>query len=90
MTHLLKRIWPEEEAQNLPEYALLLFLVSLTAVTAMGGLATRISHAYTSASIHVEAASPNSSLSGSSPGYETQFRTRRPSPFEDESSLSPR
>ncbi len=89
MTHLLKRMWLEEEAQNLPEYALLLFLVSLTAVTAMGGLATRIGHVYTSASTRVETASRNGSLSGGSLGYGSQLRTRTLSPFKDDSGPDP-
>ena len=39
MYDLFKRLWREEEAQDLAEYALLLMLVSLTAVAALNSLA---------------------------------------------------
>lgn len=39
MFELLKRLWQEEGAQDLAEYALLLMLVSLTAIVAMHALA---------------------------------------------------
>lgn len=83
MMRLLKRLWPEEEGQGLSEYALLLFLVSLTAVTAMGGLATRLSTAYTSTSTHVAAASQGPSLSGTALGNGSQTPSSTPSPFEN-------
>lgn len=89
MTRLLKRLWPEEEAQSLSEYALLLFLISLTAVTAMGSLATRISTAYTTASAHVAAASHDGSLSGNSLGLGTQTQADKPYPFKDGDALNP-
>ena len=38
MCELLKRIWQEEDAQDLAEYALLLMLVSLTSVVALYAL----------------------------------------------------
>ena len=47
---LLKRLWQEEEGQDLVEYGLLLVLVSLGAVAAMGTLASAISGAFGSAS----------------------------------------
>ena len=86
---LLKRLWPEEEAQNLPEYALLLLLISLTAVTAMGNLATTLSNAYAGASTHVAAASHGGSFSGGSLSYGSQSHTKKPSPFKDDNSLNP-
>jgi pilus assembly protein Flp/PilA len=46
MKNLLKRLWKEEEGQDLVEYALLVVLISLFAITAMQGLATAISTAY--------------------------------------------
>ncbi len=64
MTQFLKRLWLEEEAQSLTEYALLLALISLTAVTALGGLASGINNAYSKASTRVVAASGGPSLSG--------------------------
>jgi Flp pilus assembly pilin Flp len=39
MFELLNRLWQEEDAQDLAEYALLLMLVSLTAVVALHSLA---------------------------------------------------
>jgi pilus assembly protein Flp/PilA len=39
---LLKRLWQEEEGQDLTEYALLLVLLTLAAVTTLSGLATAI------------------------------------------------
>jgi Flp pilus assembly pilin Flp len=42
MKQLLVRLWKEEEAQDLTEYALLLVLLTLAAVGSLGGLATAI------------------------------------------------
>ena len=50
MKNLLKRLWKEEEGQDLVEYGLLLVLVSLGAVAAMGTLASAISTAFGNAS----------------------------------------
>lgn len=38
MTELLKRLWQEEEGQDLTEYALLLVLIALVAIVAVGKL----------------------------------------------------
>ncbi len=46
MKDLLKRLWQEEEGQDLVEYALLLVLISLASIAAMQSLATAISKAY--------------------------------------------
>ncbi|HUI42854.1 MAG TPA: Flp family type IVb pilin [Terriglobia bacterium] len=46
MTKLLKRLWQEDEGQDLVEYGLLLVLISLGAVAAMGTLASAISDAF--------------------------------------------
>ncbi|HXP68566.1 MAG TPA: Flp family type IVb pilin [Candidatus Dormibacteraeota bacterium] len=40
--NFLKRLWKEEEGQDLVEYALLLVLVALAATAGMGALATAI------------------------------------------------
>jgi pilus assembly protein Flp/PilA len=48
MKNLLNRLWQEEEGQDLTEYALLVVLISLFAVTAMKGLATAISSTFNS------------------------------------------
>ena len=47
---VLRRLWHEEEGQDLVEYGLLLVLVSLGAVAAMGTLASAISAAFGNAS----------------------------------------
>ena len=71
MKKLLKTLWTEDKAQNMPEYALLLFLVTLTAVSAMGGVATQVNKICFTASIHMATAS-NSALTGTSTGYGSQ------------------
>ena len=48
MKELLKRLWQEEEGQDLTEYALLVVLIALAAVTAMQGLATAIGSTFQS------------------------------------------
>ena len=45
MKNFVKRLWQEEEGQDLVEYGLLLVLVSLGAVASMGTLASAISGA---------------------------------------------
>jgi pilus assembly protein Flp/PilA len=42
MKNLLRRLWRDEEGQDLIEYALLVALVALAAVTGMQGLANAI------------------------------------------------
>jgi pilus assembly protein Flp/PilA len=49
MKNLLKRLWREEEGQDLVEYGLLLALLALAAVTTMGTLANAIKNVFTSA-----------------------------------------
>jgi Flp pilus assembly pilin Flp len=46
MFQLLKRIWQEDEAQNLAEYALLLTMGSLTMVVTLTWLAATTDHAF--------------------------------------------
>ena len=70
MTKYLKCLWIEEQGQNLPEFALLLFLVCLTAVSAMGEVATKVDSMYSNVSTHVVAAG-NPALTGGSAGYST-------------------
>jgi pilus assembly protein Flp/PilA len=50
MKVLVNRLWRDEEGQDLTEYALLLVLVSLAAITAMKSLATQISNVFSNAS----------------------------------------
>jgi Flp pilus assembly pilin Flp len=49
MKRILVRLWEGEEGQDLVEYALLVVLISLAAVTAMGNLANGISDAFQNA-----------------------------------------
>ena len=53
MKELLKRLWQEEEGQDLTEYALLLVLISLVAVAAMGELGSAVSDAFSNASANL-------------------------------------
>jgi len=53
---LLKRLWREEQGQDLVEYGLLIVLVALVCITAMQGLATAISAAFVSATTSLSSA----------------------------------
>ncbi|MEJ2007613.1 MAG: Flp family type IVb pilin [Acidobacteriota bacterium] len=53
MTKLLKRLWREEEGQDLTEYGLLLVLISLVAVVAIGSLGSEVNHMYSHAARRV-------------------------------------
>ena len=53
MKSILRRLWQEEEGQDLVEYGLLLVLVSLGAAAAMGTLASAISGAFGGASTNL-------------------------------------
>lgn len=57
MTELLKRLWQEEEGQDLTEYALLLVLIALAAITAMNGLAGAIEKVFNNAASNLSTAS---------------------------------
>jgi len=57
MKVLLRRLWQEEEGQDLVEYALLVVLVGLAAIGAMGSLAAAISKAFSSAAQNLTSAS---------------------------------
>jgi len=57
MKDVLKRLWQDDEGQDLVEYGLLLFLVALAAIAAMKGLASGISGVFTSASTSLTSAS---------------------------------
>ena len=46
MTNLLKRLWNEEEGQDLIEYALLVALVALAATVGMKSLAGAINNEF--------------------------------------------
>lgn len=88
MRQFLMGLWREEEGQNVPEYALLVLLICLTAVTTMGGMATKVNAMYNNASAHVAVAASNPVLTGGSAGYTTEspanpqskMDNKRPSP----------
>lgn len=50
MKNITKRLWKEEEGQDLVEYGLLIVLIALFAVAAMSSLASGISDAFSNAS----------------------------------------
>ena len=52
---LLSRLWAEEEGQDLTEYALLVVLLALAAITGMNQLATAINTVFTSAGSNLTA-----------------------------------
>jgi pilus assembly protein Flp/PilA len=47
--NLLKRLWKDEEGQDLVEYALLVVLLALAATVGMNGLATAINNTFIAA-----------------------------------------
>ena len=53
MKTMLARLWREDEGQDLTEYALLLVLLSLAAVTFLGGLATAINRVFSNAATNL-------------------------------------
>ena len=55
MKALWTRLWKEEEGQDLTEYALLLVLIALAAVTSMKGLATAINQTFSTAAASLSA-----------------------------------
>ena len=54
---MVKRLWQEEEGQDLVEYGLLLFLVALSAIASMQGIASAISQVFGSAAASLTTAS---------------------------------
>ena len=55
MTHL-KRLWKDEQGQDLVEYGLLLLLVALVAITSMKTLGGIISNVFASAASNLTSA----------------------------------
>lgn len=53
MVATLRRLWHEEEAQDLTEYALLLVLLSLAAVAFLGTLAKAIGNVFSNAAANL-------------------------------------
>jgi pilus assembly protein Flp/PilA len=57
MKNLVMRLWKEEEGQDLTEYALLLVLIALSAITVMGTLGSAINNVFSKAASNLNAAS---------------------------------
>jgi Flp pilus assembly pilin Flp len=53
LKNFLAKLWKDEEAQDLTEYALLLVLLSLAAVGALSGLATAINGTFANATTNL-------------------------------------
>lgn len=56
MKNVLRRLWKEEEGQDLVEYALLLVLISLVAVATMKTLGQAVSDAFSNAAANLTTA----------------------------------
>jgi pilus assembly protein Flp/PilA len=57
MDATLRRLWKEEEGQDLTEYALLMVLISLVAVASMKTVGTTISNVFSNAAANLTSAS---------------------------------
>ena len=57
MKKLMIRLWKEEEGQDLTEYALLLVLIALAAITVMSNLGSAINQVFSSGSSTLNSAS---------------------------------
>ncbi|MGB2889562.1 MAG: hypothetical protein WBC04_17845 [Candidatus Acidiferrales bacterium] len=55
MKQLMKKLWREEEAQDLTEYALLLVLLVLAAIGSLSALATAINGVFANAVANLNA-----------------------------------
>jgi pilus assembly protein Flp/PilA len=53
MKSLLKRLWKEDEGQDLVEYGLLLVLIALGSIAAMSSLAAAISNTFSNAALNL-------------------------------------
>ena len=53
MKNFVKRLWREEEAQDLTEYGLLLVLISLVAIASMTTLGSAVSNAFANATTNL-------------------------------------
>lgn len=53
MKNALRRLWQEEEGQDLTEYALLLVLIALVCISAMNTLASSIGNVFSNAAANL-------------------------------------
>jgi Flp pilus assembly pilin Flp len=89
MRQFLKRLWVEDEGQNLPEYALLLILVSLTAVSTVGRMAAKVNNICSNASTHMSAPASQPALNGGGLGQSTEIPDNPQSKSKDDKMLKP-
>jgi Flp pilus assembly pilin Flp len=54
---VLKRVWKQDDGQDMVEYGLLLFLIALAAIASMKGLASSISTVFKNAAASLTATS---------------------------------
>ena len=54
-TILVRKLWKDEKGQDLTEYALLVTLLALAAITSMSGLSSAISKTFSSAAVNLSA-----------------------------------
>ncbi len=76
MLIVLKRLWQEEEAQNLSEYALFLLLVSLAVCTAVSSFAAGLSSLYGESSARLLSIMHHYPISGGLSGHPQALHTR--------------
>jgi pilus assembly protein Flp/PilA len=57
MRNLLKRLWQEEEGQDLIEYGLLLALITLAAIASLKTISNAISNIFSNAASNLTSAS---------------------------------
>jgi Flp pilus assembly pilin Flp len=55
MRAIIRKLWKDEEGQDLTEYALLVTLLALAAVSAMSSLASALSQTFSSAAANLSA-----------------------------------
>ena len=65
MPQWLTRFWTEERGQNVTEYALLLMLVCLTAISTVSGMAAEVNNICSNASTHMSISTSYPSFRGS-------------------------
>jgi pilus assembly protein Flp/PilA len=56
MASMMKRLWKEEQGQDLTEYALLVVLVALAAIASMNTIGTAISNVFANAAANMTTA----------------------------------
>ena len=78
MTKFLSRLWAEDVAQDLAEYALLLFLISMTLVSAVGSLAAKVNSVYSTTSTHMAVSTRSASLTGGSSSFSSSGPANTP------------